>query len=1450
MPISPEGDEAPVGTSDDRGTAPTAKPTPDEEPTRPVKARPRSVYDETPPPGEEEEIEEIDAADVDETSQVSHPGVAPAAATPTAPPRTPAPARTTRPTPAPPPPGRATRPTPAPIVAAAAAVEFSALPTAEATALLPIEERRRALTAIYQKELAVLDAGARSEAALLQHELGELLGGANNEAEAVKAYAKALQLDPAWKPNLLAIRAIFEERKLWPNLLKLLDAEVRFAVGEPDRAEALVEKGRLLESELKDAVGARAAYEQATQADATCLPAWMALEKMALREGNLSALQTALAGLATATPEPSRKVALLLDLARLQDSVEGGTLDEAFGLCRRAAAVGWEPVRALSMMERLAESAGRHAEMVEALDRQAQLVTAELAHHPASEMVDPENDPRRRLIEELVGLRRRQSAVLKTAGDPAGALAVLEAVAASAPDDPLLFLDASAQLAAAGRFSDLAQLMALRGARWADAAAQPGGDVVLLLRARWERARVAALRAAGRSDEAAALEASIGDERALDVLLAGERDALTTGDAAKLVSIYEAEAKLAVDAGEPAWAVGALIRAAALTGRQLGRTEEAALLLKSALALVPHHLGVVAQLDQLYAQASQPAARAQLLSDELAALDAGTTPAGAPPAERRWRWLSTLADLYQIDLNDAASSLATVRRLVALRPDDARGQLRLVELLRAAAETDEALRDELVAALARAAALFKDDARVALQMERADLLARHGRPEAAAAFAEILAESPSNSRARAAYARLCRARGTDGLTDLAASLRREADATLQGPRAIEVLLELADLEEHERGDRVAAAKVYRDLLDRAPGHAAAVRGLIRTLTATGDRRGAADASEQELDSLTVSAKVAALVALGEDHEEAGASGKPESETLLEQADDAYRRALEIAAGRPAQGDGLVAAALLGRLRTGLQRREATVQRAALAELLTLPSSAEAEVAAALWSEAALVELRAGDLGAAAAQLAKASAASATAVAPLLGEALLGAREGASVELAGVLERWSARTNDNDLRAALLRRAGWMTLAKGRRAAAVTLLRAARQADPRDALTLMALAETDATASELEARAQLAEGGERVAWLVEAAEAAERSGELKEAGRLALAAQAIHPLDVGALLVARRVARAASDLAGFAEATVRLAEQLLEAERSAALFNEAGAAFEEVGQSESAALAYRAVLDRTPLDGSAWRRARALFGERYQSAGDAGPLLELLDHRLASLHDAADRTAALLDRAALLEKRATGREPNAICARSWSRRPRSARRCRGWRACAATIRRPPRTRRPSSYGGATWRSKRTPSPAARRSKRGRASKSAAAISSRRSKGSTKRKICNRASTPPSTASSCWSNWDAPTSSKRRWRAPSPWPSRGPSAVASSCARPSCTKIAWPIRGRRPNPSPARSIKIRSPSTACPATSISPSRGTCTGSKRRTGSIARSRVCAWSSRPRAGSPSSTR
>ncbi|MCU1281938.1 MAG: Tetratricopeptide 2 repeat protein, partial [bacterium] len=750
------------------------------------------------------------------------------------------------------------------------------------------ENAHARLIAIYERELEALAHGEPEKArtALYQHEIGELTESrAGDEGAAVKAYAKALQSDATLKPNLWAIRRVFERRALWPNLQKLLDAEIRFAKTPEEKAELYVEKGELLEDRINDPVAALDCFNRAVEASAASLPAWMALEKVHTRTRDLGNLARVWRGMADATAEGGRKVALLIDLARLQDSIGGGA-EQARAILNEALAVGVDDNRVLDELERFAARSGNKEELLAVLDERARRLTARLAEMPIEQRLHQS--------ERLVALRRGQAQLARERGDGEGAWSYLQAALAASPAEPLIVRELSELAESLGRWDELSDLLAGR------VETAPASRKIAL---RLERAD--ALRRAGKPAEADAVESEVARDEPghLGLLIARERTALAARDWEKLAALYSAEAELANSDGtpngkaDPEWSATALVQAAAAYDH-LGREAEAHKALEDARKLVPHFAPAVDALERMYVRTGKHAEYAALVEGELMA---------HPSSARAERLYETLATEREA-LDDLPAAAQAARPLVELKPEDVRARVRLYELDRAAQKLPEAADD--LAALAK---LLPEERRIEALLERADLL-EHRLDDAlgaATAYREVLAIKPGDPRATDAFERLSRRRAKESgpheapspqaWDELASALRREAQASLSPERISHALLKLGEIHERERGNWEDAAQAYRELVERAPGHAAALRGLQRAYAATGDDPKRAQALADEIESLKESARSEALLRLGELYED----------TLKQpdRADDAYGRALEL---------GNNPHAALGRLRTAVR----------------------------------------------------------------------------------------------------------------------------------------------------------------------------------------------------------------------------------------------------------------------------------------------------------------------------------------------------------------------------------------------------------------------------------------------------------------------------------------------------------------------------------------------------
>ena len=1286
--------------------------------------------------------------------------------------------------------------------------------------------------AFYETEIeALAKEPDKARLSLYQHEIGELLEDGGDEGAAVKAYAKALQSDATLKPNLWAIRRVFQQRALWPNLLKLLDAEIRFAKSEPERAELLVEKGQLLEDQLNDPQHAKECYAQAAEVHPASVTAWMSLEKIYTRDGDLAGLARVLRGQADAVAEPGRKVALLLDLARLQESLEGdgGSMDAALELCREAYQAGGEPElssRALDEIERLAQPAGRTEDVLWALEARALILAAELPQLGAHD--------KPAAVDKLVAHRRRQAQLARELPARGGERAweYLEEAIKHAPSDPLLARDLEQLAEQLQRWDELAILVGKR----AEAASGPQRVSLQLERAE-------ALRRAGKAAEAEACEAEVVRDtpQHLGLLVSRERDALRAGDWDRLASLYLSEAEAAqagktpTDAVDAVWAATAFTQAGMLLGDKSGRDAEALAALERARAAVPGFRLAVDALERLYARAGKHAEHAALLEDELKS---------DPDKARSRQLLETLIAVRDSGLDDPAGAAQAARRLCELRPDDVRVRLRLIELDRASARWADLAED--LAALAKR---VPEDRRIEVLVERGDVLERRLADDEAAArtYKEALAIKPGEPRAAAAFEAISRRRsGRSGSgsnpqptpeatplppqawDDLAQALKREAEASLSPERISSVLLKLGEIHERERGNFDDAAAAYRDLLDKVPGQPAALRGLQRAYAALGDQAHRAEALELEVEGISeASSKSAALTLLGELYED---RLKQEPE-----ADDAYVRALACAPQ---------AHAAFGRLRTSVRRRDA---QAALEALTVLEGhlgggGGDGGARAALLDERAWSLRVAGDADQAGVVVREALGQSSGAgTTSRLQRVRLAARAGSTVELSDALDALAhgLAGGDATVQAVLERRAGLLELGRGRagQPVAVQRLKQGQALAPSDAELLVALCDAPGALDPdaLQLRIALADPTNQVEWAFERAERLEALGRLADAGREATRVLAEDPRHLPALELMRRLLRAGKDDAGHAHATARLAAEVQDAERSAALHAEAGATFEKVGLRNEAAVAYRAVLDRTPLDGGAFNRARALLHALHAESRQPGPLVELYTHRLTHVQDPGDRTGLLLDRAEVLsgggDREGAERDLRAVL--ELNREHLGA-----MRRLAELLGASPRVAsRRSRCSRATSRSRPAPSTATPRSCACRSSRICRAESPMMPRSTSKRPSSwRRPRWHRSPIATGWRRCSRANGTGRRRcrrspRSPSSRPTGRRAPGSRSASRPSI-RMASQIRARRWSRSCARSRARRSSSKRWRSWSASPRRGRWCSSSWTIGSTRRS------------------
>ncbi|MCX5740880.1 MAG: hypothetical protein NT062_00100, partial [Proteobacteria bacterium] len=364
-----------------------------------------------------------------------------------------------------------------------------------------------------------------SAAAMLAYELGELYERRlADEARAVKAYNRALSLDPSLRPNLWAIHRVFYRRELWPNLAKLISAEVDYAQDDYERADLLLEKarviGHLVSQDATTAADARSALDEAVKLAPGHQGALLELERVVAVADDRPALLDVWESLADAVEQPARKIAYHLEVGRAAGATEYPRAQTAFDRAAQIAQTLGDATlgeRIARERLRIAEAHGTTEDTSAAIDALANLLLGSLGALGTGE-VDPTSSTTRAtaIRRELVALRRRQAQIVR-AEAPDKAWETLQQALALAPGEPVVLADLTELAEELGRYEALAELVQ----SWQAVEGDPGRAMVLSIR------RADALLRGGQRDQARALLASLEAQAPGFVVLtsAAERDA-------------------------------------------------------------------------------------------------------------------------------------------------------------------------------------------------------------------------------------------------------------------------------------------------------------------------------------------------------------------------------------------------------------------------------------------------------------------------------------------------------------------------------------------------------------------------------------------------------------------------------------------------------------------------------------------------------------------------------------------------------------------------------------------------------------------------------------------------------------------------------------------------------------------------------------------------------------
>lgn len=226
--------------------------------------------------------------------------------------------------------------------------------------------------------------------AVLCYEMGEVQEGTfGDEPSAIKSYSKALGLDNQLFPNLWAVRRVFWRRQLWPNLIKLIDAELKLVSEPAHRVSLLMEKGDILRRHQDDPEGGLVSYQEAHAADPVHLGPILALEKMYRQRGQTDALFATMEAHVAATEDSERKAALLLSLAQLEEQLPDASYERRRGFLLKARLLTAHPGRVLEELDRMARREDRLEDLLEVIELRKQ---AWLGEEPNGVQVTPRVD--------------------------------------------------------------------------------------------------------------------------------------------------------------------------------------------------------------------------------------------------------------------------------------------------------------------------------------------------------------------------------------------------------------------------------------------------------------------------------------------------------------------------------------------------------------------------------------------------------------------------------------------------------------------------------------------------------------------------------------------------------------------------------------------------------------------------------------------------------------------------------------------------------------------------------------------------------------------------------------------------------------------------------------------------------------------------------------------------
>lgn len=1083
------------------------------------------------------------------------------------------------------------------------------------------EDDPGAALATYEMEAAAAEGGRRGALLAEVARLQEASAAVDAGQAALAAAGAAFEADPASVRSLWVLRRLLARAGRWDELAEIQQkaGEARSAaVDGRVRADLLIERGRLLEDRLGLPADAVACYREALAVSSDHQGALLSLLVAAARLEDAALRAEALGGLARRADSAPRRAALVIEealAARQAGAADGaeralGTLEQELGRNDPSAPLG-PLLAALDGLTRGDVPAESAARALAELARRVAPVDGNLA---------------------VAMLRERARLLRQALGAPEAALEALDEAARLDPAHPLLAADridlalaldrretadeiARGFLLAAGD-DDGAVDFALAYAETIFDPADPDRVVEILQTPRVHGRRPARA-----------------DLRAFELALA-----IVKRDSKALSEAFAAEGEAEIEAGTDAGSkVSALIAAGAVRAGPLGQTDVAADLYRRAIvaaSTMPERGRPALQALVAVLAAGGRVEEATTMLEVAVAEEPGALSPGAALAAEAFELAAreSLVAFYADELGTPGRALPHQRRLVALRPQEIARRVRLCDLdLESPAVDRLPISERADNLLALAAGAGDPAVAVALQVAAARASTESGAPELTGRGVALLRELAADDASGLAAAALERAAtsSTERAQIVAAELAAAADdAPVERTRALRFRLA------HHRAATGAFAEAMAALTPlRSEGDPLARAWSYELARRAGDAflEVAVLSEETRAPDGALGDEAGVLLAHGE---ALARAGDPQA------AADSLRRAV----ARAPDGETAADAAL------GLYRL-AAVDPVGGATLLPEVFDALADavgddpsLAAAASREAALAGVAAGAAGAVNPRLADDPTAHADLT---LLRFMIGARTGDAPAVAASLVEISRGLAGADGtlplppeavpllgRAAARARLGGTEAAE---AVAVSVWQTSHAPQLAPALCDLPVAGgapwPETRPDPRRSRARRAGGALGIALHLEAALDAERRGELGAALAAYGSVIALDPDRLEAWTGVRRVAHAGGDLLGEARALARLGVLVRDPGRAAALFVEAGTAYEQAGRVDDAIAVLSRAVELRPDAGGAYARAHALLGADLASPGRAETLDGLLSYRLtAGTPTPNERIALLFERA--------------------------------------------------------------------------------------------------------------------------------------------------------------------------------------------------------------------------